>query len=221
MKRILFVLPALLLTTNLKAELHIFTDVEGRKISAEIETADDTGVSVKLKDGRKARIANDRLSPPDVTYVTEWRAAQAKAEKQKAKAEASAKRAAEIPVKIVAFCKANHGKQVGNGECWTLANEAFKACGLKRPGKDLRVWGRLLDLKKEKPQPGDIVEYRSAKFRDGSMTGPEHTSVVIKGGKRGAITIAEQNWGGNKTVRETLLDPGSLVRGEIMIYRPE
>jgi hypothetical protein len=44
--------------------------------------------------------------------------------------------------------------------------------------------------------------------------------VAVKGGKRKA-TIAEQNWGGNKTVRETEFNADMLVDGEIMVYRPE
>ena len=84
----------------------------------------------------------------------------------------------------------------------------------------MRVWGRLLDLKKEKMQAGDIVEYRSAKFSNGTTTGPEHTAVVVKGGRRKA-TIAEQNWSGHKTVRESEFDSGALISGEVMVYRPE
>ena len=109
---------------------------------------------------------------------------------------------------------------MGDGECWTLADEAFKACGLQRPGEDARVWGRLLDLKKEKIEAGDIVEYRAAKFSDGGSTGPEHTSVVVKGGRRERATIAEQNWG-EKTVREAPFDAGALVEGQVMVYRPD
>lgn len=44
--------------------------------------------------------------------------------------------------------------------------------------------------------------------------------MVIKGGKRN-ITIAEQNWSGNKTVHEAPFNPKELVSGEIMIYRPQ
>ncbi len=121
---------------------------------------------------------------------------------------------------ITKFCKSKLGKQVGNGECWTLADEAFKACGLKRPGADMRVWGKIVDHKKEKLQPGDIVEFRSARFSDGGFTAPEHTAVVVKGGKR-SIVVAEQNWGGNKTVHERAMDLGGLVSGTLIIYRPE
>lgn len=203
-----------------KAEERVFTDVSGRKLPAELIQAGESSIKVKLKNGSVATIEIARLSDDDRAYIKEWQAENGR-KAEEANADAAAKqRAAEIPIKMAAYCKQQLGKKVGNGECWTLANEAFKACGLKRPGKDIRVWGRLLDLNKEKMQPGDIVEYRSAKFSDGSTTGPEHTAVVVKGGKRKA-TIAEQNWGGNKTVREKEFHVDMLVAGKIMVYRPE
>ncbi|MFN0129393.1 MAG: CHAP domain-containing protein [Verrucomicrobiales bacterium] len=202
-------------------EYHVFTDVEGRKVSAEMLEAGETSITVKLKTGKKFQIELARLSADDKLWVTNWVAGQAAAKKKSAEEEAAKKRAAEIPVKTVEFCKSKLDQQVGNGECWTLADEAFQACGLKRPGEDIRVWGRQLNLKMEKPQPGDIVEYRSARFRNGNYTGPEHTSVVVKAGRRSTVTIAEQNWGGRKTVKEAELDLNGLVSGEIMIYRPQ
>ena len=55
---------------------------------------------------------------------------------------------------------------------------------------------------------------------NGSSTGPAHTSVVVKGGRRGRATSAEQNWSGHKTVREAPFDSRSLIEGEVMVYRP-
>jgi len=201
-------------------EMHLFTDDKGRTVSAEITRAATSSIEVKLKSGTTAKIEIAHLSEADQTYVKEWLAQQERDAKNKAAADAATQRLAEIPVKMAKFCTTHLGQQVGNGECWTLADEAFKACGLERPGGDMRVWGRLLDLKKEKMQAGDIVEYRSAKFSNGVSTGPEHTSVVVKGGKRKA-TIAEQNWGGHKTVHEAEFDSALLIAGEVMVYRPE
>jgi len=202
------------------APMHSFTDINGRRVSADITSAAVASIQVKLKSGTPATIEISQLSPADQAYVKEWRAQQLLAAKDKAAIAATQQRAAEIPAKIAGFCTRNLGQQVGDGECWALANEAFKACGLERPGADMRVWGRLLDLKKEKMQAGDIIEYRSAKFSNGMTTGPEHTSVVVKGGKRKA-TIAEQNWSGHKTVHESEFDSGALIAGEVMVYRPE
>jgi hypothetical protein len=202
------------------AETHTFTDTKGRSVSAEITSAGESSIQVKLKSGTTANIELAQLSEADQDYVKEWLARQGQEAKDKSAATAAKQRAAEIPAKMAGFCTRHLGKQVGDGECWALADEAFKACGLERPGADMRVWGRLLDLKKEKMQAGDIVEYRSAKFSNGTTTGPEHTAVVVKGGRRKA-TIAEQNWSGHKTVRESEFDSGALISGEVMVYRPE
>lgn len=199
---------------------HTFTDVTGRKMSAVIIGATETSVRVKLKSGKEATIELSKLSEADQTHVEEWKEEHAAELERMAGEEENRRRAVELPLKLVAFCKDRLGKKVGNGECWTLADEAFKACGLKRPDGEVRVWGRLLDLKEEEIEAGDIVEFRSARFSDGTRTGPEHTAVVVKGGRRERATIAEQNWG-EKTVREAPFDAGALLEGEVMVYRPD
>jgi hypothetical protein len=196
------------------AEMREFTDAVGRKLKAEIIETGEGWIRVRRVDGHKFLLTFDKLSVEDKTWLEE------RAKKLAADA-AAKKHAAELQAKIVAWCKSQVGKQVGNGECWTLANEAFNECGGQRPGEDLRVWGRKLDFPKETPQPGDIVEYRSATFANGSRTGPEHTAVVTGKTKKGLLVIAEQNWGGVKKVRETEFDPAGLQSGEMMFYRPE
>jgi len=218
---VMLTVACLLFASPLRAETHSFTDVSGRTLTAELVGATEESVRVKLKSGKEVSIARSKLSEGDQTYVDQWMEEHASELERMADEEEDRRRAAELPLKLVAFCKSNLGKQVGNGECWTLADQAFKSCGLKRPDGESRVWGRLLDLKNEQIEAGDIVEYRNAKFSNGSRTGPFHTSVVVKGGRRGKATIAEQNWGDNKTVREAPFDAGDLVEGEVMVYRPD
>ncbi len=199
----------------LRAEMHLFTDSDGRKLTAEPLEGADGSITVKRKeDGRKFTLQLAKLCTEDKAWAEKW------LKKREADTKAAA-RAIEVPARLVAYCKEKMGVQVGNGECWTLADEAFKACGLKRPGNDLRVWGRKLDLKTDKPQPGDIAEFRTAKFSDGSLTGPEHTAVVVGTAKRKRVVIAEQNWSGVKKVHEREMDPEGLLSGELMFYRPE
>ena len=175
-----------------------------------IETGADW-VGVRRNDGQKFVLMLDKLSDDDRTWL-----------KAKENAAAAKEQAAAVQAAIVKWCKSQNGQQVGNGECWTLANEAFKNCGAKRPGGDLRGWGRKLDFPKEKPQPGDIVEYRKASFSNGSRTGEKHTAVVTGlGKKKGSLLISEQNWNGVKKVREVEFDPATLTSGEMMFYRPE
>ncbi len=204
----------------LRAEMREFEDSTGRKLQAEVLGIEGDSAKMKLKSGKVTTIPLEKFSEIDKSYLKCWAQENADAQKAKQSAEAEQKRIAEIPAKMEAYCRSKMGVQVGNGECWTLADEAFKACGLQRPSGEMRVWGRLVDWKKEELLPGDVVEYRSAKFQNGSSTGPEHTSVVTKGGKRN-VMIAEQNWSGNKTVHEAPFNPKELVSGEIMIYRPQ
>jgi hypothetical protein len=122
---------------------------------------------------------------------------------------------------VAKFCEINQGRKVGDGECWALANEAFKAAGKKRPGRDLRVWGRVVDPKREEVRAGDIVEFESAIFADGVRTGPNHTAVVTVGGSDGLLTVAEQNFIGMKRVTTRPMNLNSRLYGRVTVYRPQ
>src|SRR5437867_4231472 len=106
--------------------------------------------------------------------------------------------------KIVDFARKNVGKQVGDGECATLVAEAFKEAGAKphgsykdSPNEGDYVWGELVygleitrSLRTESTpigtfvKPGDVIQYRDAKFAGKSPSGtykseaPHHTAVV-------------------------------------------
>ena len=84
----------------------------------------------------------------------------------------------------------------------------------------MRVWGRVVNPAKELLKPGDVVEFRSARFSDGIITGTEHTAVVVIGGSQEKFSIAEQNWG-RKTVRIREMDLTKKVSGTVIIYRPQ
>jgi len=122
---------------------------------------------------------------------------------------------------MVRFCRKNEGKKVGDGECWALANESFKAAGKKRPSRDLRVWGRLVDHQREQVRAGDVIEFQNAYFSERILTGPNHTAVVIQSGPGKRFTVAEQKFNRQKKVsfREMSLD--TLVSGNVRVYRPE
>lgn len=209
-------LPALVVLVSMadaaRAAPRLFRDTEGRKIAAEILDAGPDWVKLKRVDGQQFLVKLERFQAADVAAVEEWR-------RQRDAAAGQTKREQANRAKLVAFCQTNSGKAVGDGVCWTLADEAFKACGLRRPGREPRVWGRLLDLTKEKPLPGDIIEFRSARFPD-AITGPEHTAIVIATRAKGRILIAEQNWNEIKRVQEREMDPAALISGELMFYRP-
>lgn len=203
------------------SDIGVFTDIQGRKITAELQMVQDGNVTLKRSDGKIFTIPLEKLCEEDQAFVLDWEKSHA-SEMEELAAKLEAERvAAEARLKIAAFCKHNMGKQVGNGECWTLADEAFKASGAERPAGQSRVWGRLVDFEKEPIEPGDVVEFLAAQISGYGTTGPNHTAVVVKGGRRGQCTVGEQNWGGVKKVRETSLDLRGLVSGQVMVYRPE
>ena len=73
----------------------------------------------------------------------------------------------------------------------------------------------------ESLKAGDVVEFRSARFSDGSWTGPEHTGIITAPLRKGRIIVAEQNWAGDKKVNHGEFEPASLIGGELVFYRPE
>lgn len=114
----------------------------------------------------------------------------------------------------------NEGKKVGDGECWALANESFKAAGKRRPGRDLRVWGRLVDYRRESIQADDVIEFQSAYFSEGIITGAYHSAVVIQSGTGNRFTVAEQKFNRQKKVSFRKMTLDTLVSGKVQVYRP-
>lgn len=216
---------SLLLAGISPADTRVFTNRDGKTIRAELISADETQIQIKTPAGRKFTLKIDQLSDEDQEFVREKiEADKEAAEEEKAKLEkaAAAVRARQA---IVDFSNENLGKGVGDGECWTLADRAYQVAKIQRPGGDLRVWGREIDLEEEEALPGDIVEIEKATFKnsDGSTTKipNQHTSIVAKVGKRGQLEVFEQNIGGNKTVQVNRLEIRALESGSLKIYRYE
>jgi hypothetical protein len=122
---------------------------------------------------------------------------------------------------IVAFARQSFGKQIGNGECWTLADKALKIAGAKAP--DVYVWGRALDAAKEEVLPGDVIQFTKVRVEKGGMFlnfgTPQHTAIIEKVVSPGVYQILHQN-AGVKTVTEMTLDVSTKTAGELVIYRP-
>ncbi|MDA1015846.1 MAG: hypothetical protein O3A00_15495 [Planctomycetota bacterium] len=120
--------------------------------------------------------------------------------------------------KVVEFCVANLGKQVGNGECWTLANEALIYAKAKPA-----VWytfGRQIGL--DEVIPGDILQFETARFDEANsyatMGAPNHTAVVYSvQGKN--IFILQQNFG-KRIVTTYKINFDNMTQGKAWAYRP-
>ncbi|MGO9114692.1 MAG: hypothetical protein ACLP9L_36205 [Thermoguttaceae bacterium] len=125
--------------------------------------------------------------------------------------------------RIVEYAVKQMGQQVGNGECWTLADEALKAAGARHPGTF--VWGRPL-MPGEEVCPGDVIQFTSVKLEKRGSTQflgmPNHTAIVGRVMSPGVYVILQQNTGGKagKTVSDSEIDLSTKTEGKIEIYRP-
>jgi cell wall-associated NlpC family hydrolase len=130
--------------------------------------------------------------------------------------------------KVVQFARAYIGQQVGNGECWTLADRALQAAGAHRPGTrgyPTYVFGK--QISRPALQPGDIIQFEGVRFKhyrpNGSWSSnefPHHTAVVA--GVRGTrITLLHQNVSGKRTVQTGVIDMADFRRGTLRYYRPQ
>jgi hypothetical protein len=134
-----------------------------------------------------------------------------------------------------AWCESKMGRQVGNGECWTLAHDALAAVGAM-PSQSL-IHGSLLYtyIPPASPEPqggileagvarGDVIQLLKAHFqsKDGSQKwagNPDHTAVVTAVEPKSVLRVVEQNSGGVKVVKKGSYDVSELVKGEVRIFR--
>ncbi len=148
--------------------------------------------------------------------------------------------------KVLDYAKKQKGKQVGDGECASLATAALKEAGAKGRQKDNPnpgdyVWGDLVltvEYKKDKGRveptgklsdvkPGDVVQFRDAQWvtRSGNVisttSAPHHTAVVLAVDKnRSLIRTLHQNHNGKKIVQEGSIALNDLKAGWVRVYRP-
>jgi hypothetical protein len=148
--------------------------------------------------------------------------------------------------RIAAWCEAKKGQKVGDGECWTLANNALVAiaeeCRAKNQepciGSQSYVHGYLIYTfippKPSNPPGGvlaagvargDILQFLRAhlKRKDGmgeSFAGaPDHTAVITHVEPDGVLRTLEQNIDGVKIVKEGRYDLSEMVGGEVRVFR--
>ncbi|RDW84567.1 hypothetical protein BP6252_02157 [Coleophoma cylindrospora] len=149
---------------------------------------------------------------------------------------------------VADWCAAQVGTKVGDGECWTLANEALKAvaadCASRHQEPCMTsqslVHGYLIYsyLPAVSPYPdpkggvleagvarGDIIQFLKTHFkakngmREAWAGMPDHTSVVTAVEPDGVLKVLEQNNGGVKIVGDGKYDMSELVGGEVRIFR--
>src|SRR5262249_17933692 len=148
--------------------------------------------------------------------------------------------------KIVKYCKAKAGKQVGDGECAALVSAALIEAGAKTsrdfkdsPSDGDYVWGdqvysleikdgkRNEDVAKgQKVKPGDIVQFRDTKFAGRNAIGPyvtvapHHSAVVVQVLNNGrTLVVLHQNSNYKKVVTQQAYSLGDLREGWVRVYR--
>lgn len=120
---------------------------------------------------------------------------------------------ASIGEQVVGYARNRRGQVVGDGECFTLADNALRNAGARSaadygtvtPDADY-VWGSAVAL--SDLRPGDIIQFRNYRYdrevetshSDGSsetntdfQERPHHTAIVERVGANGAVTVLEQN----------------------------
>jgi hypothetical protein len=143
-------------------------------------------------------------------------------------AAAPAEAAPALNQKVLQFARARMGKQVGNGECWTLAADALKAAGARRPGTGgvgVYVFGKQIN--RGALQPGDVIQFENVRFErrgpDGSRSWNEfaHHTALVAGVRGNRITLLHQNVNGNRTVQTGTIDMADFQSGTMRYYRPQ
>jgi hypothetical protein len=138
------------------------------------------------------------------------------------------------------------GSQVGDGECWTLANNALKVVATKCSSRGQEpcmasqsfIHGYLMYSyfpSSSIPEPqgkvegagvarGDIIQLYKAHFKypDGGQAwagDPDHTAVITGVEPDGVLRAVEQNVGGKKRVQPGKYNMAQMVSGEVRIFR--
>lgn len=137
--------------------------------------------------------------------------------------------------------RASLGRQIGNGECATLADTyirsgngvAFSRLGPTGADADY-VWGTLVSTITSQSKvargavPGDVIQFRNANFRwtypNGSWrtaSAAHHTAVVAAVSRDGGkVCVLHQNVGGVRKVQYGYYDLAGMQSGWMKVYRP-
>lgn len=147
---------------------------------------------------------------------------------------------------VARWAESRRGTKVGNGECWTLSNDALRAVAEDCEAQGIEpcmasqslIHGALVFsfLPPAPPSPpggvahslvarGDTIQFLNCEFHyPGGGKGycglPDHTAVVTGVRPDGVLEALHQNTGGKKIVMDTTFDFSKLVKGEVRIFRP-
>ncbi|MBS0261648.1 MAG: hypothetical protein JSS02_06785 [Planctomycetes bacterium] len=127
--------------------------------------------------------------------------------------------ASDLNTKVLEFAKKNLGKQVGNGECWTLAAEALAYAGAQPPNG--YRFGEVVSLSQAKP--GDILQFESVHLAGPgywTILGTPHHTAILESIDGSWIALLNQNVNHNRRVQVTVINLGDYQSGTLTVYRP-
>lgn len=144
--------------------------------------------------------------------------------------------------KVIAAWAANKvGHRVGDGECWTFAENALKSANAKTSNDIMGadgvnsdadyVWGTEVSL--SNLMVGDIVQFNyytvhvdaaDGSWQEETRGEPRHTAIVASIGANGKVVVYEQNVPEGKAVKKSTLyfknTDSVTVSGKWWFYRP-
>ena len=138
--------------------------------------------------------------------------------------------------KIVSWLQARLNQTIDTGECWDAAERGIQSAGASRPGKQLYVWGRV--VQPASLQLGDILQFTNFKMRVTQEDGrwaettfglPRHTAIVSYLNTDGSVDVLHQNYGSVRSVQSmewVYLKSGKYdtekvtISGSVTCYRP-
>ena len=124
--------------------------------------------------------------------------------------------------KIIEYCKLNMGTKIDRGECWDLLKYALDFANADWTAP--LDFGEKVNYKAKDILPGDIVQFKNAKFvyeSGSSMTMPHHFAIVYKVHGEGKYTLVHQNVNGYRKLKTDDIDLNFLKKGKLTFFRPQ
>jgi len=127
-----------------------------------------------------------------------------------------------INKKILNFVDTTFNKTIGRGECWDLAQQALDINSAD--WRRTTLFGKRLDINKDKILPGDIVQMYNVKLKYKNKIEyfglPKHTAIIYKVIDNKNFILAHQNVGGKRFVIKSPFNMKYMVSGTVEFYRP-
>ncbi len=113
--------------------------------------------------------------------------------------------------RLIEFATQRLGRVEGDGECWTLVNNAFQTLGFHKPSQLYRWGERVQQL--SNARPGDVFQFSNFRvmtrseddegYEESTQTrgAPNHTAILESIDANGVATFLESNVNGDYAVQ--------------------